>query len=577
MATAAAHADQAAVHASGRTIYADALKTLSAHGLLKFPYLCKPHSDQPDAWLIAGSILLAKGAKDTIVFTDLHCGVSLPKHNSDDSILDLRFLTPPKSHMLNHILRKSAISADRQSHIAQNAIADDLARRHGINITSAAYFTTMARETTWQRLAARGISTLRGALWTLADPEKLRITFRIFGYTSTVQHYNLVASLWDQTRPGEPRQITLADLARTHFAALKIELLHRDLIQYTSHLAISDTATTTPVTTKATPRDVIEMMPDSLRHRGLRPAVWRTVTRCKPEAAKKILVHALNVPVIQPNPNDPNAATTFRPNNNPAAQVIHTLVSVKPETLPTSSIDILTGIAKYATAPIVQAVATEIRRRCRKGGIRRFMPELHAVLDTLRNAHVDRVILPENITWTGLKALSDEWHAWTIASRYSNTHRRWQPLLGHLAITDAAVTEILDSDALAAEGRTMHHCVGSYDRACASGHVRIFHIEVPGTPPSTLEIKFSSHKQRWEIGQHYSFCNQIPAKANVAAAAAVLRRANRAPLYDGADPPSAEITKRTGDAATATNPFARYPQRPGPFAGIYEDDDGLPF
>jgi hypothetical protein len=457
----------------------------------------------------------------------------------------MTFLAPArKEHLVTilHEVTETSPAKTTDLAVAVTKLADTIGSTIPYPRNTAIHFIHSARADKWVALANRGCSTLRSALWKIADLEKLRLAFRLFGHTATIAQYNFVAANWDQTRPGEPRQITLADLARTHFATLKV-LATRTYQQ--GGVQIIQPGFPYRTCASSTLRDMAERMPSVLREARLSPRVWRSITRAKPRGGTILMRAAL-------------ASVTL----GESSDALNTLALLSPETLPACTLSALLRIIENSNECIGRAVTDEIRRRARKRTVRSLVPELDGLVDMLSDARVERRILPANITWTGLKALSDSWHEWSITSRQSTTFYSWAPLIGDRDLDDTKVTELTDSDALADEGRTMHHCVGGYDWACARGEVRIFHIAPNDGQPSTLELRFDAASTRWKIGQHYTYCNRPAAKANVAIATRILRQANRSGLFDGRTPPPGEQVKRQPSASAVPNPLARYPQMP---------------
>lgn len=534
--------------APARETYSAAMTIMAASGLLKFPYLCKPDTERADTWIIAGQLVLTRGENDAISLTN---PVTNEGPDSCPQLRDLHtlaFLTPIRAEQLVtilHIVTTNSAATKADLEAATGKLIETLASTIPYQRQTAEYFIRRARAEKWIALAGRGKSTLRAALWQIADEEKLRVTFRLFGHTATIAHYNFVASNWNQSREADPRPITLGDLATTHFAALKVTV---DTI-FSPGLSVSfshgshNALAADPLAL----RSKSEGIPALLRTSGFSPRVWRSITRAKPRASVAIMRAAISTITLDESPETLNA-----------------LALLAPETLPASTIKPLIKMITNSSSSIGHAVAAEIRRRTRKRTIRSFIPELDSMVDMLANLKHDRRILPSNITWTGLKALSDSWHEWSIHSRTSTTFYRWLPLLGDLQLANVTVTEITDSDALSQEGRTMHHCVGGFDRACASGETRIFHLAPETGQPSTLELRFERDRKRWTIGQHYTYCNKPAGKANLAAATRILRQANRSSLFDASNPPAAESIKRAPSQHAAPNPLHRYPQAPRP-------------
>lgn len=63
---------------------------------------------------------------------------------------------------------------------------------------------------------------------------------------------------------------------------------------------------------------------------------------------------------------------------------------------------------------------------------------------------------------------------------------------------------------LTKEGKTMHHCVGSYGDMCRDGRYLVYHIEGEGVMTSTIGMEL--HKEggsiKVRLSQHYGYCNK---------------------------------------------------------------------
>ena len=75
------------------------------------------------------------------------------------------------------------------------------------------------------------------------------------------------------------------------------------------------------------------------------------------------------------------------------------------------------------------------------------------------------------------------------------------------------------------EGSKMHHCVGSYARMCAEGAYLVWHL-TKGSVETTLGITaphenyiFAMSKDKYNLQQHYGFCNAAVEDADLKAAA----------------------------------------------------------
>ncbi|GAA0572241.1 PcfJ domain-containing protein [Halomonas salifodinae] len=69
-----------------------------------------------------------------------------------------------------------------------------------------------------------------------------------------------------------------------------------------------------------------------------------------------------------------------------------------------------------------------------------------------------------------------------------------------------AITPITSWQELLQEGQRMKHCVGSYDRTVALGHLAIYHMD----HPQMLTISISPQGKRWVLNQARGICNAIP-------------------------------------------------------------------
>ena len=72
--------------------------------------------------------------------------------------------------------------------------------------------------------------------------------------------------------------------------------------------------------------------------------------------------------------------------------------------------------------------------------------------------------------------------------------------------------ELLDSAALKAEGKTMHHCVASYDRSCARGQTSIWSMRIAGPTEETYRnvMTIAVNNASRTITQAKGRCNKGP-------------------------------------------------------------------
>jgi len=74
------------------------------------------------------------------------------------------------------------------------------------------------------------------------------------------------------------------------------------------------------------------------------------------------------------------------------------------------------------------------------------------------------------------------------------------------------ITEILDTRELSAEGRSMHHCVGSYAKNCKNGNISVWSMQVtPVDEGETHRVMTIAVQNRSNsISQARGKCNALP-------------------------------------------------------------------
>ena len=91
-----------------------------------------------------------------------------------------------------------------------------------------------------------------------------------------------------------------------------------------------------------------------------------------------------------------------------------------------------------------------------------------------------------------------QWHGQLAAQSHVGRFVRWEAcgIPGKMwaegtgkSAKQLSIRELLDSNALQAEGARMHHCVGSYAYSCKQGHTAIFSMVSNATPLLTIEVK----------------------------------------------------------------------------------------
>lgn len=82
-------------------------------------------------------------------------------------------------------------------------------------------------------------------------------------------------------------------------------------------------------------------------------------------------------------------------------------------------------------------------------------------------------------------------------------------------------------EALAREGKDLHHCVGGYTHICLRGKSRIYSLE-GNNHRSTLELTYDDFRQAWRINQHHATRNRDTTDSHKKAARELLRAYNQA-------------------------------------------------
>lgn len=85
-----------------------------------------------------------------------------------------------------------------------------------------------------------------------------------------------------------------------------------------------------------------------------------------------------------------------------------------------------------------------------------------------------------------------------------------------------------DYKALKQEGRSMHHCVGSYAGMVMEHHSYIYAVHEPQR--ATLELVHNKSTGRWKVNQLHLACNLMPSEATSEAVARWLEAEERPAL-----------------------------------------------
>ena len=116
----------------------------------------------------------------------------------------------------------------------------------------------------------------------------------------------------------------------------------------------------------------------------------------------------------------------------------------------------------------------------------------------------------------------EEWHR-QLAKETRSSFRQWEPSgIGSYAgfapdpntgiAVQWQIVELLDSAALKAEGKTMRHCVASYDRSCARGQTSIWSMRIMGVTEETYRnvMTIAVNNASRAITQAKGRCNKDP-------------------------------------------------------------------
>lgn len=134
--------------------------------------------------------------------------------------------------------------------------------------------------------------------------------------------------------------------------------------------------------------------------------------------------------------------------------------------------------------------------------------------DTQRLAEANLEALHRVTTVTGLQALHDRqvtrfntrMGMGDMARDVALLEKRHGPYPSPPLPNRGAITAITSWKGLLLEGRRMHHCVGSYDRPVALGHVAIYHLHLP----ESVTIAIAPQGHQWGLSQAHGVRNTQP-------------------------------------------------------------------
>ena len=110
--------------------------------------------------------------------------------------------------------------------------------------------------------------------------------------------------------------------------------------------------------------------------------------------------------------------------------------------------------------------------------------------------------------WPNLFERAQRWQAEREA-RQNLAGLRWPVGPAPLVFDGCSVEPIADAFTLWREALTMHHCVGTYADECAQGVMRVFHVDLAGSPKgATLALRWSA--SGWRRFDFKEPANRIP-------------------------------------------------------------------
>lgn len=158
-------------------------------------------------------------------------------------------------------------------------------------------------------------------------------------------------------------------------------------------------------------------------------------------------------------------------------------------------------------ARLLRLATQEWRRRAAQGQSLRFMrDDLDYLIDWwIDQAREGASLIPHNASWSSLVRRQQRWHQMIILQN-PEFLSQWSSAVAAHEAAGYRVVPLTDSLMLAREGMEMRHCVASYARDCAAGHIRIFSFESSACGErATVELR--RRAAHWFAGQVKGPCN----------------------------------------------------------------------
>ena len=153
---------------------------------------------------------------------------------------------------------------------------------------------------------------------------------------------------------------------------------------------------------------------------------------------------------------------------------------------------------------------TKLQRAARLQRLDTEYSDLADYLLAIQDGHAPMPVIPHGAGLSWWTRRQQAWHvdvAIQNARRAKKRDKSWKSLVTEYRNDIFAAHALITSEDLLIEGYLMNHCVGGYDKICATGNVRIFSIRQGDERLATLELAFNSQSRKWVIAQLRGKCN----------------------------------------------------------------------
>ncbi len=241
---------------------------------------------------------------------------------------------------------------------------------------------------------------------------------------------------------------------------------------------------------------------------GMRPEMWRRITRLQPpamlNALTSIRLHQDGIPVLEAlaESGAQPAPTTLRD---------------------TAGMSQNLGLSQERRTALLKLAFQESQRRLEQNPQDQLQRELRIEIRHAADYCVQMERDQEEMTartWKGLMRRSERWHRERLQAQNRNardkllresggTQRAWDSCIGNEITLNGLVLHHLGSQLdLISEGSAMRHCCATYDGRCIQGTSRIFSIQEDGRRIATGEISLDG--DAWKNRQNQGPDNSRP-------------------------------------------------------------------